>query len=29
MWFIGFAVGVNLIIAGVAWSSLSLKLKNA
>jgi len=29
MWFIGFAVGVNLIIAGIAWSSLSLKLKNA
>lgn len=28
-WFIGFAVGVNLIFAGIAWSSLSLKLKNA
>jgi len=28
LWFIGFAVGVNLIIAGIAWSALSLKLKN-
>ena len=28
MWFIGFAVGVNLIVAGIAWSALSVKLKN-
>lgn len=28
-WFIGLAVGVNLIFAGVAWSSLALKLKKA
>lgn len=28
LWFIGLAVGINLIFAGVAWSSLSLKLKN-
>ncbi len=28
-WFIGLAVGINLIFAGVAWSTLSLKLKNA
>jgi uncharacterized membrane protein HdeD (DUF308 family) len=28
LWFIGLAVGINLIIAGAAWSSLSLKLKN-
>ena len=27
-WFIGFAVGVNLIFAGVAWSALALKLKS-
>jgi uncharacterized membrane protein HdeD (DUF308 family) len=26
-WFIGFAVGVNFIFAGIAWSSLGLKLK--
>ncbi|HTA55126.1 MAG TPA: HdeD family acid-resistance protein [Candidatus Acidoferrales bacterium] len=28
-WFIGFAVGVNFIFAGIAWSSLALKLKTA
>lgn len=28
LWFIGFAVGVNLIFGGFAWSSLALKLKN-
>ena len=27
-WFIGFAVGINFIFAGVAWSALALKLKN-
>ena len=27
-WFIGFAVGVNFIFAGIAWSSLGLKLKS-
>ncbi|MBV8196802.1 MAG: HdeD family acid-resistance protein [Candidatus Eremiobacteraeota bacterium] len=27
-WFIGFAVGVNLIFAGAAWSSLAIKLKS-
>ena len=26
-WFIGLAVGINLIFAGVTWSSLALKLK--
>ena len=26
-WFIGFAVGLNFIFAGIAWSSLGLKLK--
>ena len=28
-WFIGFAVGVNFIIAGVAWSALAWRLKPA
>ena len=28
LWFIGFAVGVSLIFAGVAWSSIAIKLKN-
>jgi uncharacterized membrane protein HdeD (DUF308 family) len=28
-WFIGFAVGLNFIFAGIAWSSLALKLKAA
>lgn len=28
-WFIGFAVGVNLIFAGVTWSGLALQLKSA
>jgi uncharacterized membrane protein HdeD (DUF308 family) len=28
-WFIGLAVGVNLIFAGLTWSSIALKLKNA
>lgn len=27
-WFIGLAVGVNLIFAGLTWSSIALKLKN-
>jgi uncharacterized membrane protein HdeD (DUF308 family) len=27
LWFLGFAVGVNLIFAGVAWSSFAFKLK--
>lgn len=27
-WFIGLAVGVNLIFAGITWSSIALKLKN-
>jgi len=27
LWFIGLAVGINLIFAGVAWSSFALKLK--
>jgi uncharacterized membrane protein HdeD (DUF308 family) len=27
LWFIGFAVGVNFIFAGVGWSSLAWKLK--
>lgn len=26
-WFIGFVVGLNFIFAGIAWSSLGLKLK--
>lgn len=26
-WFIGFAVGVNFIFAGIVWSSIALKLK--
>lgn len=26
-WFIGFAVGLNFIFAGIAWSSLGLKLR--
>ena len=26
-WFIGFAVGLNFIFAGIAWSSLGLRLK--
>jgi uncharacterized membrane protein HdeD (DUF308 family) len=29
MWFIGFAVGVYLIFAGIAWSTLAWKLKSA
>jgi uncharacterized membrane protein HdeD (DUF308 family) len=28
-WFIGFAVGLNFIMSGVAWSALALKLKAA
>ena len=28
-WFIGLAVGINAIFAGIAWSSLSPELKNA
>jgi uncharacterized membrane protein HdeD (DUF308 family) len=28
-WFIGFAVGLNFIFAGIAWSSLALRLKAA
>lgn len=28
LWFIGLAVGVNLIFAGVTWSAIALKLKN-
>ena len=28
-WFIGFVVGLNFIFAGIAWSSLGLKLKAA
>lgn len=28
-WFIGFVVGLNFILAGIAWSSLGLKLKAA
>ncbi len=27
-WFIGLAVGINLVFAGVTWSSVALKLKN-
>jgi uncharacterized membrane protein HdeD (DUF308 family) len=27
-WFIGFAVGLNFIFAGIAWSALGLKLKS-
>jgi uncharacterized membrane protein HdeD (DUF308 family) len=29
LWFIGFAVGLHFIFAGVAWFSLALKLKTA
>ena len=29
LWFIGFAVGINFIFAGVSWSSLAWKLKSA
>ncbi|HVN69707.1 MAG TPA: DUF308 domain-containing protein [Candidatus Binatia bacterium] len=29
LWFIGFAVGLNFIFAGVAWASLALRLKAA
>ncbi len=28
-WFIGFAVGINFIFAGVAWSTFALKIKPA
>jgi uncharacterized membrane protein HdeD (DUF308 family) len=28
-WFIGFAVGVNFIVAGIAWSTIALKIKPA
>jgi uncharacterized membrane protein HdeD (DUF308 family) len=28
-WFLGFAVGVNLILLGISWSALALKLKPA
>lgn len=28
-WFIGFAVGVNFIFAGIAWSAIAWKLKSA
>ena len=28
-WFIGFAVGLNFIFAGVSWSTIAFKLKNA
>ena len=28
-WFIGFAVGLNFIFAGIAWSSLGLRLRTA
>lgn len=28
LWFIGLAVGVNLIFAGLSWSSIALKLKS-
>lgn len=27
-WFIGFAVGINLIVSGIAWSAFAIKLKN-
>lgn len=27
-WFIGFAVGLNFIFAGIAWSSMALRLKS-
>ena len=27
-WFIGFAVGVNLILAGVAWCAFAMRVKN-
>jgi uncharacterized membrane protein HdeD (DUF308 family) len=29
VWFIGFAVGINLIFAGIAWSTIAWKLKSA
>jgi uncharacterized membrane protein HdeD (DUF308 family) len=29
LWFIGFAVGLNFIFAGLAWSSMALRLKAA
>lgn len=29
LWFIGFAVGLNFIFVGLAWSSMALKLKAA
>jgi uncharacterized membrane protein HdeD (DUF308 family) len=29
MWFIGFAVGINFIFAGISWSALAWKLKAA
>ncbi len=29
MWFIGFAVGVNFIFAGITWSTIGWKLKTA
>jgi len=28
LWFIGMAVGINLVFAGMAWSSIAFKLKN-
>lgn len=28
-WFIGFAVGINFIFAGIAWSAIALRIKNA
>jgi uncharacterized membrane protein HdeD (DUF308 family) len=28
-WFLGFAVGVNLILVGISWSALALKLRSA
>ncbi len=28
-WFIGFAVGINFIFAGIAWSTFALKIKPA
>ena len=27
-WFIGFAVGLNFVFAGISWSAIALKLKN-
>ena len=29
VWFLGFAVGVNFIFAGVAWTALALRLRSA